>query len=41
LSQGERIVVSGQYRVRPGGALQILDDQDSRTAVTPITLKVE
>ena len=41
LSPGERIVVSGQYRVRPRGALQILDDQDSRTAVTPVTLKVE
>jgi multidrug efflux system membrane fusion protein len=35
LSPGERIVVSGHYRVQPGGAVEILDDEVRRTAVAP------
>jgi membrane fusion protein, multidrug efflux system len=41
LSPGERIVVSGQYRVQPGGPVEILDDKERRTAVTPAADRVD
>jgi multidrug efflux system membrane fusion protein len=41
LAPGERIVTSGHYRVQPGGPVQILDDQEQRTAITPTAQKVD
>ena len=41
LSPGERIVTAGHYRVLPGGPVQVLDDQERRTAVTPSAQKVD
>jgi multidrug efflux system membrane fusion protein len=41
LSPGERIIVSGTYRVQPGGAVQVLDDQEQGTAVKPTAQKVD
>ena len=41
LSPGERIVTAGHYRVQPGGPVQILDDQEQHTAVTPTARKVD
>jgi multidrug efflux system membrane fusion protein len=41
LSPGERIVTSGHYRVQPGGPVQVLDDEQRRTAVTPAPDKVD
>jgi multidrug efflux system membrane fusion protein len=41
LSPGERIITAGHYRVQPGGPVQILDDQEQRTAVTPTADKVD
>lgn len=41
LSPGEHIVTSGHYRVQPGGRVQVLDDQERRTAVTPAPDKVD
>jgi membrane fusion protein, multidrug efflux system len=41
LSAGERIVISGHYRVQPGGNVQVLEDQEQRTAEKPTPDKVE
>jgi multidrug efflux system membrane fusion protein len=41
LAPGERIVTSGHYRVQPGSPVQILDDQEQRTAITPTAQKVD
>ena len=35
LSPGERIITSGHYRVQPDGPVQVLEDQERRTAVKP------
>ena len=35
LSPGERIITSGHYRVQPGGPVQVLEDQERRTAAEP------
>jgi membrane fusion protein, multidrug efflux system len=35
LSSGERIVISGHYRVLPGGLVQVLDDRKQRADATP------
>lgn len=35
LSPGERIVISGHYRVLPGGLVQVLDGQKQRADATP------
>jgi multidrug efflux system membrane fusion protein len=41
LSAGERIIVSGHYRVQPEGPVQVLDDHEQRTAVKPTPQKVD
>ena len=41
LSPGERIITSGHYRVQPGGPVQVLEDGQGRTAVTPMADKVD
>ena len=41
LAAGERIVISGHYRVLPGGAVAVVDDQEQRTAVKPTADKVD
>jgi membrane fusion protein, multidrug efflux system len=41
LSPGERIVTSGHYRVQPNGPVQILEDQERRTAVKPSADKLD
>jgi membrane fusion protein, multidrug efflux system len=41
LSPGERIVTAGHYRVQPGGPVQVLNDQERRTAVTPTAQKLD
>ena len=41
LSPGERIITSGHYRVQPGGPVQVLEDQERRTAVKPSADKLD
>jgi multidrug efflux system membrane fusion protein len=41
LSPGDRIITSGHYRVQPGGPVQVLDDRESRTAITRTPDKVD
>jgi membrane fusion protein, multidrug efflux system len=41
LSPGERIITAGHYRVQPGASVQVLEDEQRRTAVTPTAQKVD
>jgi membrane fusion protein, multidrug efflux system len=41
LSPGERIITAGHYRVQPGAPVQVLEDEQRRTAVTPTAQKVD
>jgi multidrug efflux system membrane fusion protein len=41
LSAGERVVISGHYRVVPNGPLQVLNDKVPSTAVLPATSEVD
>ena len=41
LSPGERIITSGHYRVRPDGPVQVLEDQERRTAAKPRAEKLD
>jgi multidrug efflux system membrane fusion protein len=41
LSPGERIITSGHYRVQPDGPVQVLEDQERRTAVKPSADKLD
>jgi multidrug efflux system membrane fusion protein len=41
LSPGERIITSGHYRVQPDGPVQVLEDQEPRTAVKPSADKLD
>src|SRR5262245_23099696 len=38
---GDRVITSGQYRVRPDGAVQVLDDAEPRTATKPMADKMD
>jgi len=41
LNPGDRIVTTGQYRVRPGGPVQLLDGQNRNATATSATEKAE
>ena len=41
LSAGERIITSGHYRLRPDGPVQVLEDQERRTAAKPSADKLD
>lgn len=41
LNPGDRLVTTGQYRVQPGGPVQLLDDQNRNATATSATEKAE